>query len=233
LRKSVQKAAHNTSQGNNTWLDTIPDKFKGGVPSPRYLYDVTLFELKKAEKCSIGKLHKHIREKYKWPQLISKKILEEVIEHSKSQGYIGVHTSQSSEEFSVNSKGQGYLKIKIDKLDVFPRVDHNPEIHCGASVVMGDYVDKSLTSDKEWNKLAHDAGLKKVHGYEMEGYAFLNGMQDEGCETLTPLFIKTVADFGTKEYKMKDRYYQGYATTVAAAFLFHFLTDCRPESWQQ
>jgi hypothetical protein len=51
-------------------------------------------------------------------------------------------------------------------------------------------------------------------------------------ESMASIFIKAVADFGTEKYKMHNKYYQEYATTVAAAFLFHFLAVKDPSTWQ-
>ena len=234
LKTAVQRAAQKAKaqyDKETNWLDYIPDEFKG-TPSPRYLFDATLFELQHWKSndgiVNVLDLYAHLKEKYKWPELIEKAALNEALKHLQSSEYVN-DVDGKRVRFKISDKGKEHISDTA-AFDEFPRADSVPEIHHDP-VIMGRIVNTALTNEDDWKQLKVMAAKRKAIGYEMEGHTFLDRMAT-WCQPITSILIKSVADFGTKEYKMKVKYYQEYVTAVATAFLIHFLTVTEPSSWQ-
>ena len=215
------------------WLNYVPAKFRN-APSPMYLFDATLQELQRWKTndgvANIGDLYKHLMQTYdKWPKdFINKAVIIETLKTLQTSKYV-IDVDGKGVNFQISSEGKKRIHYLTDHNDSFPRTDSKPII-CHDPVITGGIVHTALEK-KAWDELKAHTGQRKAVGYEMEGHTFLSQMAI-WCQTTRSILIKAVADLGTNEYKMKEKYYQVYATAVAAAFLFHFLKVVDPSKWQ-
>ena len=231
LKTAVMTAEEDDDEAK--WLNYLPAKFRN-VPSPMYLFDATLQELDQWKSndgvANIGDLYTHLMETYnKWPRdFINIAVIIEVLKTLQTSKYV-IDVDGGVEDFQISSEGKDRIRYLTVRNESFPRADSKPIIHHDP-VIMGGIVNTALEK-KAWDEMRAHAGQSKAVGCEMEGHTFL-GQMVTWCQTTRSIFIKAVADLGTDEYKMKEKYYQVYATAVAAAFLFHFLKVVDPSKWQ-
>lgn len=224
LTNAIQVAA---STDTTEWLGYLPNEYRG-APSPRYLFDATLFALKaERDATSADELLKQLTEQYQWPTtLVTKTTVKEALGHLHKSEYVAV-VGGRRRRFQINKNGKKRIKDKTQ----FPRPDSVPTVHDDATL-MGHIVNTALNTKEDWAVLKSQSCKRSAAAYEMEGYTFLDKMHT-WCPELVPVFIKSVADFGTEKYKMGDKYYQVYTSAVAAAFLFHFLATTEPDNRQK
>ena len=196
------------------WLDEyLPDEMKG-TPSPPFLQDAILAELKKVqhEAMTVAQLHTALSSAHeRWPTkaTITRGVVKKAlcILRDPKRG----HVSQDGPKYSITEEGIRFID-EIESDSDFPRSDRsNPEVSHN-TIMAGDLVFVGMACEQQ-AKLKAD-----VH--EMEGYGFLRHVQDH-LMALNTCFVKTVTDYADEQ--STTDYYQEYGTCLAAAFFLHVL----------
>ena len=202
----------------------LPDEMKG-TPSPRFLQDAILAELKKVqhEAMTVADLHTALSSAHRgWPKIITTDVVE------KALGILGkckrIHVSiaqDGSRKYSITNEGIRFIREIESVSQIFPRRDRsNPDVSI-KPVETGDLVLVGMATGEQQAKKSDDVGQRTASGYEMEGYYFLKYARDH--LPLKAWFVKTVTDHADEQSKMD--YYQEYGTCLAAAFFMHVLKE--------
>ena len=114
-----------------------------------------------------------------------------------------------------------WVKYIPDEMKFDPPIDPSialkkrpPVIHTDAFCT-GD----NLKANANWKEMAERVS-RKLTGYDMEGYGFLNGCQQHLLNSKW-IFVKGVSDYASEETKTADKSYQKYCCASATAFVLY------------
>ena len=78
-----------------------------------------------------------------------------------------------------------------------------------------------LEADLNWKEKAEMISARKLIGYEMEGYAFLNYFH--GRQDARGLFVKSASDHATTRTKTSDKSFQKRCAALSTAFALEMM----------